>query len=289
MIVSNNVKQAYLYYLDNFVEKPAERSPNPSIYHTNIWSTWVKFKRNINQQNLLEFAKNISSYGFNKYGSIFEIDDLWESNYGSWKFDKVRFPDAKQMINEIKKLGFNTSVWLTPFFNPEVFENELDLEERDYMVKELNSRITKKLNWWNGKNATVLDPTNPRARRWFIKRLRKLLNEYNLDTFKADAGEISWLKSPFKLFNQEADLAPNKFSEYISFMISQFENSSSIELRTGFNSQKHGNLVRLLDKDSNWSYDNGFKSLIPSCLTYSIMGYPFILPDMIGKSAVYYS
>lgn len=139
------------------------------------------------------------------------------------------------MIAEIKKLGFNTSVWLTPFFSPE--ENQLDAEERDFMVKDLNSRQSKKLDWWNGRNATVLDPTSPRARRWFIKRVRKLLNEYSLDTFKADAGEISWMKTPFKLSLREADLAPNKFSEYISFMISQFENVSSIELRTGFNRQ----------------------------------------------------
>lgn len=83
----------------------------------------------------------------------------------------------------------------------------------------------------------------------------------------------------------QTDSSPNKFSEFISLMISNFENSSFIELRTGFNSQKHGNLVRLLDKDSNWSYDNGFKTMIPSCLTYSILGYPFILPDMIGGNA----
>ena len=163
IIVSRNVKQAYLYYLDNFVDKP-ERSPNPLIYSFNIWSTWVKFKQDINQENLIEFAKNISSNGFTKYGSIFEIDDKWEAEFGSLEFDKARFPDAKQMINEIKKLGFNTSVWLTPFFN-EAIEAGLDLEERDYMVKELNSRMNKRLKWWNGSNATVLDPTNLRARR----------------------------------------------------------------------------------------------------------------------------
>ena len=72
IIVSRNIKDAYLYYLDNFVERP-QRSPNPDIYSSNIWSTWVKFKMNINQQNLIEFAKNISAYGFTKYGSIFEV------------------------------------------------------------------------------------------------------------------------------------------------------------------------------------------------------------------------
>lgn len=72
IIVSRSIKDAYLYYLDNFVERP-QQSPNPAIYSTNIWSTWVKFKMQINQQNLIEFAKNISALGFTKYGSIFEV------------------------------------------------------------------------------------------------------------------------------------------------------------------------------------------------------------------------
>lgn len=39
------------------------------------------------------------------------------------------------------------------------------------------------------------------------------------------------------------------------------------------------------DKDSRWGYDNGLKSMIPSLLQFSIAGYPFVLPDMIGGNA----
>jgi hypothetical protein len=38
----------------------------------------------------------------------------------------------------------------------------------------------------------------------------------------------------------------------------------------------------MLDKDSRWGYDNGLKSLIPTNLHFGILGYPFVLPDMIG-------
>lgn len=37
-----------------------------------------------------------------------------------------------------------------------------------------------------------------------------------------------------------------------------------------------------MDKDSCWTSSNGIKSIIPSVLTVSLLGYPFILPDMIG-------
>ena len=41
----------------------------------------------------------------------------------------------------------------------------------------------------------------------------------------------------------------------------------------------------MMDKDSNWGYDNGLKTLIPHMLTMGLIGYPFVLPDMIGGNA----
>ena len=40
----------------------------------------------------------------------------------------------------------------------------------------------------------------------------------------------------------------------------------------------------MLDKESRWGYDNGLQSLIPTLLHFGL-GYPFVLPDMIGGNA----
>ena len=40
---------------------------------------------------------------------------------------------------------------------------------------------------------------------------------------------------------------------------------------------------RIIDKDSKWSYDNGLRSLLPSIFNLSLLGYPFILPDMVSR------
>ena len=42
------------------------------------------------------------------------------------------------------------------------------------------------------------------------------------------------------------------------------------------------------DKESRWGYDNGLQSLIPTILTMVILGYPYILPDMIGGNGYVY-
>ena len=42
------------------------------------------------------------------------------------------------------------------------------------------------------------------------------------------------------------------------------------------------------DKESRWGYDNGLKTIIPTALTFGILGYPFILADMIGGNGYTY-
>ena len=42
------------------------------------------------------------------------------------------------------------------------------------------------------------------------------------------------------------------------------------------------------DKESRWGYDNGLKTLIPTVLTLGILGYPYVLPDMIGGNGYDY-
>ena len=43
----------------------------------------------------------------------------------------------------------------------------------------------------------------------------------------------------------------------------------------------------MMDKDSHWGYDNGLQTVIPTALLFSTIGYPFILPDMIGGNVYY--
>ena len=59
-------------------------------------------------------------------------------------------------------------------------------------------------------------------------------------------------------------------------------NDGRIEVRAVYRNQQHGILVRMMDKESRWGYDNGLKTMIPSLLFQGILGYPYVLPDMIG-------
>ena len=57
---------------------------------------------------------------------------------------------------------------------------------------------------------------------------------------------------------------------------------SKIEVRVGWRSQKLPIFVRMLDKDTRWSWNNGLPTLITTMLQMNLNGYMFVLPDMIG-------
>lgn len=49
-------------------------------------------------------------------------------------------------------------------------------------------------SWWNDNETTTayIDFTKPPARKWYMDRLQKLIDNYGIDSFKFDAGESSW-------------------------------------------------------------------------------------------------
>ena len=58
------------------------------------------------------------------------------------------------------------------------------------------------------------------------------------------------------------------------------------QVRTGHKTQGIALFTRMGDRFSTWDVSNGLQSIIPTLLTSSVAGYPFCLPDMIGKSSV---
>lgn len=49
-------------------------------------------------------------------------------------------------------------------------------------------------SWWNNNGSIpgYIDFTNPKAAEWYYQRLKTVLNTYNIDSVKFDAGEASF-------------------------------------------------------------------------------------------------
>ena len=108
--------------------------------------------------------------------------------------------------------------------------------------------------------------------------------EYGVSSFKFDAGETNWI--PYRSKSTKPMANPNTYTTlYAELAYKADMKIRHQEVRAAVNSQHLPVFVRMMDKDSNWGYKNGLKTLIPHVLTFGLIGYPFVLPDMIGGNA----
>ena len=278
--VGKNVKDIHQYMSRKYFERP-QCPPDMRMFADPIWSTWARYKEAVNRENVLEYAKEILEHGV-PYSQI-EIDDMYSSFYGELDFDEVKFPSAKGMIEKLHQDGFRVTVWVHPFVNQDAPCFDEGVQQGYFVYTEdpvTSSRVPALVKWWQGVGA-LIDMTNSSATEWFINRLEKMRADFGIDSFKFDAGEIGYLpiggKTKKKLEN------PSQFTAAYIDVVEKF--GGLVEARAATQTQKHGIFVRMMDKDSIWGYNNGLKTMIPTALMMGILGYPFILPDMIGGNA----
>ncbi|XP_041378265.1 myogenesis-regulating glycosidase-like [Gigantopelta aegis] len=277
---ADNVLLLHKFMSEKFISKPSD-IPDKRMFESPIWSTWALYKKNISQSKVLDLAGNINGHGFSH--AQIEIDDQWTVGYGDMDFDKSKFPDASSMIRKLNTDGFRVTLWIHPFFNTESNSFRL-LADKGYLVRSLDSSQPAVVSWWDGNLAGVLDVTNEDAVDWYINQTTYLRNTYSVSSFKLDAGEIKWLPNMYS--TSKPMINPNEFSKlWAEIGLRVDPDIRHQEVRVGAGNQSLPVFVRMLDKESSWGHSNGLKSLIPAALTFGLLGYPFVLPDMIGGNA----
>ncbi|XP_045209932.2 myogenesis-regulating glycosidase-like [Mercenaria mercenaria] len=275
MCKATNVKEMFML----FSSRPAGK-PDSRMIKSPIWSTWAKYKVHIDQSKVLQYANEIVVNGFSN--SQIEIDDMFSTHYGEFDFTPKKFENPKDMIKKLKENGFRVTVWITPFAN---LDSPAFLEgmEKGYWLKDFKGQVPALVKWWQGVGG-ILDVENDEAINWYIGRLVRMKEEYGVDSFKFDAGEVTYLPP----FHEYSDTWSDQTLYTTKYVAAVSKLGPMIEVRCGYQSQKYPVFVRMGDKESRWGFDNGLQSVIPTVLTMGILGYPYILPDMIGGNGYVY-
>ncbi|XP_030026572.2 myogenesis-regulating glycosidase [Manduca sexta] len=272
----SNPKAAHLHAVNTYLGKPSGL-PDYRMIQYPVFSSWARYARGIDQNSLWAFASEIKDSGFPN--SQFEIDDLWEICYGSLTVDERKLPNLRQLVQDIKGLGFRVSIWMHPFINQDCepwYSHALD---NGYFV--VNEEGSPDTTWWNNNGSIpgYIDFTNPEAVEWYSSRVRDLLDTYDIDSVKFDAGESSW--SPqIPVLNGDIDLHPGHIVSSYVRAVAEF--GPMIEIRAGLRTQDLPVFIRMVDKDTFWGFNNGLATLITTLLQMNINGYTLVLPDMIG-------
>ena len=254
------------------------KTPPLELMGAPIWTTWARYKERINQDTVLEFAREIQDNGYPYH--VLEIDDRWQTRYGDLEFDPDKFPDPKKMVQQLHEMGFKVTVWVVPFFHPQSVAGK-EAAQKGYLVQIQNGEPYP-VKWWQGRGF-LLDVTNQEALDWYKSRLDSFRDKLGLDGYKFDAGEGKYCPKE-GIFNKPL-VSQNDYTHLYVKWIS--ENFAFCEVRSGWMNQTAPIFFRLWDLWSVWGYDNGLRSIIPSTLAMSLTGYPFVFPDMIGGNAYF--
>lgn len=272
-----------------------DRAPPFLLLERPIWSTWAEYKKDVTQDRVLSYAKSIVENGFPR--SVMEIDDRWQTHYGDMDFDPKKFQNPKGMVDELHRMGFKVTLWVIPFVSVDS-DNFAEGMRNGYFIKDPVTHLPLLVSWWSiGGIVTspslwelmhlpssligsaLIDLSNPGAVEWFYEKLRGIQERYGIDGFKFDAGEASYFPKGGISYGS---MKPCEYSDAWVELARRFELS---ETRTGWLAQEHGGLVKEYDKTSDWGLDNGLHAVLTQAMTLSMIGYPYVLPDMIGGNA----
>ena len=234
------------------------------------YNTWIELIYNQNQKDVLTYAHGILDHGLPP--GILMIDDHWNIYYGNWAFDPIAFPDPRAMVDELHQMGFVVMLWVCPFVSPDSMEYRY-LAEKGYLVcgSDKTARVQK---WWNGYSA-ILDMSNPGAQDWMRQKLDRLMQEYGIDGFKFDAGDVKFYRDDDVCYDPNITAA-QQCTLWAKFGASYAYN----EFRACFGAQGLPLVQRLSDKHHRWQ--GGVDLLVPGALAQGILGYAYGCPDMIG-------
>lgn len=278
---AKNIKEATVWSLGEMRSKYGSApisSAKIGMMQYPIWSTWAQYKRDIDQKKVLSFASQIVEQGYPR--SVMGIDDCWSASYGELRFDPLKFPNPREMVEKLHNLGFKVTLWVTPFSDV-TSPPLLDPETRCHYVVMPNGEIGD-FEWWQPGRVAALDVTNPDACAWFVGKLRGLCNDYGIDGFKFDAGEPCFLPLGSVLHSKLQ--SPNDYTRgWIHNIAAMFPIA---EVRSAVRGcQSASPMFRIFDKYSTWDLRNGLASVLAAVLTSGILGFPFCVPDYIAGNA----
>ena len=276
------LKDAYLAAMRKHF--PFEKKDLPEKFFTTAqYNTWMEYTYFPSQKKVLEYAHAIVDNGYTP--GILIIDEGWHSHYGTWEFDFARFPDPKAMIDELHDLGFTVMLWLVPYvtadgrdFLDHYAPWASELAGREYkprLLRQANGELAI-LRWWEGFSA-VLDLSDENDAEYLTGRLKHLMDDYGVDGFKFDGGNIAsiqpekWLTAPPMKSPEVINKAWNDFGAKFEYH----------EYKDTYDRGGRATLQRIRDRHPTWD-ENGIASLVPVAVMQGLLGYAYVCPDMIG-------
>lgn len=210
----------------------------------------------------------------------------------NWRYDEERYPDLPAFIEELEaEHGIKFLGYINPMLAPEK-EQFREAAERGYLVKDADGEdyMFKVTTFPVG----AVDLSNPEAFAWIKQTIKENMLGVGLAGWMADYAEyfpvdakvhsgepgetfhnqypVLWARA-----NMEAIQEAGKQGEAVFFSRSGYTGSS-----------RHTQLIWAGDQLVNWSFDDGFATVIPAGVSLGFCGIGFHHSDIGGFTTVFW-
>lgn len=105
---------------------PKNNPPTMELFTRPIYETKLEFGHAQSEEALIDYAQQIVERGL-PVGTIM-IAEGWQSRHNPFEFDTELYPQPKQFVEQLHKMGFNVMVTVTPYLSTSgrLYRNALD-------------------------------------------------------------------------------------------------------------------------------------------------------------------
>ncbi|XP_017793587.1 PREDICTED: uncharacterized protein LOC108575329 isoform X1 [Habropoda laboriosa] len=250
--------------------KPDELHAVHSLLSEPVWQISP-----INEAAVYNYTEDVIALGFLRQGHVL-LSEEWQPSPGDFILDEERFPSIEETINIIHRRGFRIVFTIQPFLSTESI-NFRDAVSNRLLISERGSdpRIPALTRYKHSNSVGVLDITNNKTLPWLQSKLESLIMKYHVDSFYLDLGTAQDMPHYYKC--EQPLTNPDHYKTV--FTKSILGSVPVIGVSGAISRPRAPVFVSLPPFSSSWK---AIKTVIPTVLTYGMIGYPFIMPGAVG-------
>lgn len=271
---NDNMRQLHALTAEKFLWdglRPDELQAVHSLLTEPVWQITPA----TNEADIYNYTEDVIALGFLRQGHVL-LGKEWQLSSGDLILDETRFKSMKATIDVIHRRGFRIVFTLQPIISTES-ENFVGAVNDRLLISERGSdpRIPALTRYGRVNSAGVLDITNNKTLPWIRDKLEDLMSRYQVDSFYLDLGTAQDMPHYYKCERplSNPDHYKTLFVEAILGAVPVIGVSSAIAR------PRAPVFVSLPPFPSSWK---AIKSVIPTVLSYGIIGYPFVMPGAVG-------
>ncbi|XP_017133254.1 myogenesis-regulating glycosidase isoform X2 [Drosophila elegans] len=255
----DGLKEQEFKVLHSLLEEPVWRIPH------------AETPESLNETAICDYSESAIAMGL---GHIL-INEFWQENIGDFTVDKARFPTLKDTIDVLRRRGFKVVLTIQPFISTDS-ANFKDAVRRKLLIYERHSErsIPALTRYKSSSSAGVLDITNNASVPWLLEKLQRLKEEYGVQSFYLDLG--TGYNLPHYYQCRETLDNPDTYARLFT---ASLEGAGLMAVSTASVVPKPPTFLSTPPANATWE---GLRETLGAVLNYGVIGYPFVLPGVIG-------